>query len=118
MEPNYDYCPYCGYYVAGHDEYGVFVPDPHMCEPAEKYYKAQLNESSVKNKWIKLNAMPPPYGVDVLVYFDNNSTMSSSIKITHRTHTDVKGEHFANDLGHYVTHWMPLPFRPDIEGET
>lgn len=61
--------------------------------------------------WTKCKERLPPYGKQVLLY-------SGSVYTGYRHHTDQSGEWWQLDIRHDkqwqgITHWMPLPEKPD-----
>lgn len=63
-------------------------------------------------KWIPVNEKLPEYRENVLVFAKKDDWLLGRIKICQRLSTDWAGEHWSDNYGYCITHWMPLPAPP------
>lgn len=74
-------------------------------ELVEKHYLKKLEEIVKKYDWISVKDRLPEQYTDVIVF-----TKSGTITVDY---VDENGDFYY--YGEYVTHWMPLPQKPESE---
>jgi hypothetical protein len=79
-------------------------------EESQNYFKT--GSAPICDGWISVKEKVPEYGKRVLLYMKAPDWGDKQIHIGSRTHTDMSGDHWNVDYGHYISHWMSLPELP------
>lgn len=82
------------------------------CEPEAEAARVAIAALREQPRWISVEeVLPPPEGVPVLAY-----NRDYCFAYGHMTTAFYKNGHWHGCTGLSMTHWMPLPEPPEVEG--